>query len=193
VGLLWGAKTAQSPVRLAGHLHHTSAIGDLVASVYAAGRAEYRTGSDDPSPGVPSITAVLPRLKFDRFDQVIEVNQDKGWVMAQGRCRLEALRGLLSSFGLALEPVRTGPFEGHKPNADQSSISRSDERAGGPRTVGAGVIAGEVEAVWVDVLTKDGQLSRCAPGELPADALIVAAGLRLATRAARDPGEKPRS
>jgi hypothetical protein len=170
-------------VRLAGHLYHTSAIGELVTSLYAAGQAQYRSGVGDPSPGVASITAVVPRLKLKNLDQVVEVNTAENWVMAQGRCRLSALRAYLIAQGLALAPGRLGGNPDKRPNSSPAQGGEAENgRAGigAVGTVGAGVIGGEVEAVWVDMLTQSGLVTRHAQAELPPDALIVAAALRLA-------------
>jgi hypothetical protein len=151
---------------LAGHWRHTSAVGDLVTSLYAAGRPEYRSGRDDPAPGVPSITAVMDRLALGGLDQVVELRPSEGWVLAQGRCRLDGLRAFLAERGLALAPgVRLADDPGRA-------------RRRGCGTVGAGVIGGVVDACWADVLTKDGRLGRHAAA-LPPDALVVAAALRL--------------
>jgi hypothetical protein len=49
-------------------------------------------------------------------------------------------------------------------------------------TVGAAVIGRTVGAESVDVLTKDGQISRHQPDQLPGDALVIAAELRLVPR-----------
>ncbi|MDR1187118.1 MAG: hypothetical protein LBK95_06655 [Bifidobacteriaceae bacterium] len=165
--LTWGAKSA-APVRLAGHQHHASALGELVTSLYAAGRPEYRDGPDDPAPGVPSITAVMEQLKLKNLDQVVEVRAAEGWAIAQGRCRLDSVLAFLAAQGLALAPGTRGPER------------RSPKPA--PLTAGAAVINGKVSAVWVDALAKDGLLTRRDQADLPPDALVVAAALRVRLR-----------
>ncbi|MDR2567642.1 MAG: hypothetical protein LBC97_16635 [Bifidobacteriaceae bacterium] len=156
-------------MRLTGHWRHTSAVGDLVTSLYAAGRPEYRSGPDDPAPGVPSITAVMPRLAVKGLDQVVQVNRAEGWVLAQGRCRLDGLRSFLAGQGLALAAV------------DPAVGAPGRARGRGCETAGAGVIGGVVSAVWADVLTKSGELARHSPDALPPDGFVVAVALRLAS------------
>jgi FAD/FMN-containing dehydrogenase len=134
----------------------------LVTSLYAAGRPEYRKGPSDPSPGVPSITAVMPRLNLRRLDQVVEVDPSGEWVIAQARCRLDGLALLLARRELALA---LGPA----PSTGAGGT--------GGRTAGAAVIAGRVAALWVDVLTTSGEVTRHAQDALPPDALVVAAAL----------------
>jgi hypothetical protein len=116
-----------------------------VTSLYAAGRAEYRSSPEDPSPGVPSITAVRPQLNTNRLDQVVEIDPDHSWVVVQSRCSLAALTAFLSEHGLVLEA-----------GSNQTRV---------PPTVGAAVIAGTVQAVWVDLLAKDGRITRATPSQ----------------------------
>jgi FAD/FMN-containing dehydrogenase len=176
------------PVRLAGHWHHTAAIGRLVTSLYAAGRPEYRSGPADPSPGVASITAVLERLRLKGLDQVVEVKAADGWVMAEGRCRLDGLRVFLARRGLALVPGPR-PAEAAGGGAGGGSGGWGRGRRG-RLTVGAGVIGGQLDAMWVDVLTKSGQLTREAPAELPPDGLVVAAALAVRPAPDRAAGDR---
>jgi FAD/FMN-containing dehydrogenase len=142
----------------------------LVASLYAAGRPEYRAGPADPAPGVASVTAVMPRLALKGLDQVVEVNRDERWVLAQGRCGLDGLEVFLARRGLALASAPAGPLDAGRRRAERR----------GRRTVGAAVIAAAVGVVWADVLTKDGEVTRHGAGALPPDGLVVGAALRLA-------------
>jgi FAD/FMN-containing dehydrogenase len=189
-------------------------VGDLVTSLYAAGRPEYRAGPADPAPGVASITAVMPRLDLRRLDQVVEVAADNSFVVAQGRCRLAGLAAFLSDRELTLaSPPGPNPKAGTGavPAAEAATLraSRDDltslasaaassvtlelaaagqvasrgapaeaePPAGGPKSVGAAVIAHWVVVLWVDVLTRSGQITRHLAGSLPPDALVVAAAL----------------
>ncbi|MDR0626041.1 MAG: hypothetical protein LBG11_02065 [Bifidobacteriaceae bacterium] len=178
-----------------------------MTSLYAAGRAEYRVGPDDPSPGVASITAVMDRLNLAHLDQVIALSPADGLVTAQGRCRLSSLQTFLAEQNLALAvPVKV---DARKDTEGASAIWGGTKRSSGisrdgrdhgtaPRmkwarrgedggdgarmTVGAAVIGRTVGAESVDVLTKDGQISRHQPDQLPGDALVIAAELRLVPR-----------
>jgi hypothetical protein len=183
---LFGRAGHREAARLVGHLYHTAAVGQLVTSLYGAGRAEYRSGPDDPSPGVPSIRAVLAQLDRRRLDQVVEVDVEGRWVFAQGRCRLVPLVRFLAERDLTLvggaHPVRRAIW------------------AGG--TVGAGVIGQWVVAEAVDCLVRGGWVERvwAKPGstddrrsepqggvvDLPGDALVVAAVLATRHRATDD-------
>ncbi|MDR1393517.1 MAG: FAD-dependent oxidoreductase [Bifidobacteriaceae bacterium] len=185
-----------------GRFHHTDGIGRLVDSLYAAGRAEYRDGPDDPAPGVPSITAVIPQLDLRSLDQVVELDEDNHWVVVQGRCRLDRLNLFLAGQNLVLadrlavgQPVPqtpgplpesgTGRSGGASPTSQTAQTIPSGRtppvpppaRTGRakPVTVGAGVIAGTVTAVWVDLLVRSGRLVRRGQTELPPDGLIIAA------------------
>jgi hypothetical protein len=138
-----------------------------MTSLWAAGRPEYRNSPEDPAPGVPSITAVMEQLNLKRFDQVIEVNAADGWVAAQGRCRWDSLRTFLAERDLVLAP---GSSAGQPPDATAEASAL---------TVGAVIAGRQARPLWVDVLTKDGILTRHEGTDLPPDALIVAAALRL--------------
>ncbi|MDR2348822.1 MAG: hypothetical protein LBD90_09490 [Bifidobacteriaceae bacterium] len=167
--LLFAASRSRAGrARVAGHMHHTAAVGDLVTSLYAAGCAACRAGPDDPAPGVPSIRAVMPKLNLRRLGQVVEIDPDGAWVIAQARCRLSAIALLLADQGLALAP---GPGPGG-PTRD-----RPARPARPARTAGAAVICGLAEALWVDVLTASGEITRHRQDALPPDALVVAAAL----------------
>jgi hypothetical protein len=152
-------------VRLAGHFYHTTALGELVASLYEAGRPEYRAGAKDPAPGVASITAVRPQLKVTRLDQVVEVS-GAGLVWVQSRCPMAGLVSFLAGHGLRL----VGP-------GGQTPIPAGFDATW---TAGRAVIDGLVSAAWVDVLTKDGQITKHPQEALPRDALIVLAALEVA-------------
>jgi hypothetical protein len=147
---------------LAGHWYHTAAIGDLITSLYAAGREEFRDGPDDPAPGVASITAVVPALDMRRLDQAIEVNQSEQTVLVQGRCRLQPLRVFLETQGLAFAPPR-------------SAVTELAE----PQSVGQAVIRRQLAARWVEVLTAQGTITRHAQDQLPPDALVVLVALEV--------------
>jgi hypothetical protein len=164
-------------VRIAGWLYHTSGIGDLMTSLYAAGRAEYRSCPNDPSPGVPSLTAVMPQLNLGRLDQVVSIDAANDYLIAQARCRLDGIVTLLRSRGLALAaPSRLADT---KTIVGAGAYPHSVSGRKCPLTVGSAVIAGTVAAEWADALTKDGMIRRYAPAKLPPDALILAAALLL--------------
>jgi hypothetical protein len=172
-----GNRNSPPPVRLAGHLHHTAALGQLMTSLYAAGRASYRYGEDDPAPGVPSMTAVMEQLNLKNLDQVVEINPGEHWVMVQGRCRLDRLRDFLAAEGMLLETgeARRQAGTGRPGQSTPKATPRTGKES---LTVGAAVITGQVNAIWADLLAKDGKLQRRSQNELPPDALIVAAALR---------------
>jgi hypothetical protein len=145
-------------------MRHRTAVGKLVTSLYAAGRVEFRAGPDDPAPGVPSVTATVPKLDLKGLDQVVEVDPAGRWVVAQGRCRIDALTVFLAGRGLTLVASPAG--------ARSPGGQRTREL-----TVGAAVIAGSTRSDWVDVLTRSGEITRRPPDGLPPDALVVAAEL----------------
>jgi hypothetical protein len=148
----------------------------------------------------------MPLLNTRRLDQVIEVDSAGGWVAVQSRCRLDALRLFLAGRGLALA---AGPEMENPANVGALGagfVEAGDQRAGGLGatretasavgeplreraagvgagpfgTAGAAVIAGEARAIWADLLTRSGQITRHAPGEFPPDAFAVAVALATA-------------
>jgi hypothetical protein len=153
---------------VAGHHHHTAAIGDLVNSLYAAGRPEYRGGPTDPSPGVPSLTAVADRLDTRALNRVVTVSGDtpQPTVTVETKCTWRHLAAVLQPKGWQVP--------------DGARLPQNS-------TVGAAIKQGQVQPTWVDVLTADGSITRHEAVDggtltLPPDALIVAAALPL-TRA----------
>jgi len=145
---------------LGGFHQHTAALGDLLTSLYRAGSAAARSGPDDPSPGITSMRAVMERLDTSGLTNVISVDQDHGHVLCQARCSVVKLAKVVQDLG----------WWPHLPPARLET------------TVGAAVLSGSIPAdrvCWLEVLTTQGQITRCQPSQLPPDSLVLAVCLSL--------------
>lgn len=145
---------------LGGFHQHTSAIGELVSSLYAAGSADLLDGPDDPRPGVPSIRAVMGQLKTKGLNHVVSLDVDQASAICQSKCLVTTLVEVASQMGLV-------------PQLPELPTNC---------TVGAAVLRQQIppELVnWVDVLTTSGLISRHQVSQLPPDALLLAVSLQL--------------
>ncbi|MCL2804234.1 MAG: FAD-dependent oxidoreductase [Micrococcales bacterium] len=148
--------------QLGGYHQHTAAIGDLMASLWAAGQVELRHGSDDPQPGVESISSVMAQLDTAGLTNVVSLDAAGRHITVQSKCPLGAAEAQAKSEGLGL-PV------------DWTKTSKSI-------TAGAALLRGLIQAEsvsWVDVVTRSGQLTRHQANQLPPDALLLALRIQL--------------
>ncbi|MCL1898105.1 MAG: hypothetical protein FWG16_04715 [Micrococcales bacterium] len=145
---------------LGGFHQHTSAVGELVTSLYTAGSAAFRSGPDDPSPGVESMHGVMGRLDTKGLTHVISLDAAQGLAVCQSKCPLARLAKVAQEHSVACD-LPTGR---------------------GSVTVGSAILRGLIPADrvdWVEVLTTSGLISRHEPGAWPSDAFIVAASIHL--------------
>jgi len=145
---------------LGGFHQHTAAIGSLLTSLYRVGSASGRSGSDDPSPGITSIRAVMEQLDTSGLTNVISLDRDHGQVLCQTKCSLENLAQVVHDHG----------WWPHLPASHLDT------------TVGAAVLSGLIpvdRVSWVEVLTSQGQITRCQPDRLPPDSLVLTVCLKL--------------
>ncbi|MDR1152965.1 MAG: FAD-binding protein, partial [Bifidobacteriaceae bacterium] len=167
---------------------HTSAIGELVTSVYAAGSSTVRTGDpNDPSPGVPSIPAVMDQLSIKSLGGVVSIDAEARTALLQGCCPLARAVETLVPRGLmpATTPAPAARTLG-------GAITRT---CAGPSSFATGTFAASVREL--ELLEPSGeialarrggprgeQFARIVDDDGPTDAFIVAA--RVALRPAQD-------
>jgi FAD/FMN-containing dehydrogenase len=89
---------------------HASAIGELVASLYAAGSAVgsaagsaagRRADPADPGPGIADFASVLPRLDASLLTGVVSVDWPGRTALVQGGCTMARLAAVTAARGLA--------------------------------------------------------------------------------------------
>ena len=149
------------PNTLLGGFHqHTSAIGELLTSLYAVGSARRLSAPDDPGSGVSSMRAVIDRLNTSGLTHVISLDAHLGQVLCQSKCRVATLANVVASHGLWLDLPPT--------------LFKT--------TVGAAALRGQIppnRVEWVEVLTTNGLITRHQIGQLPPDALVLVVCLTL--------------
>ena len=145
---------------LGGFHQHTTAVGELLTSMYRIGSPDARNGPDDPSPGIDSMRTVTEQLDTSGFTHVISLDQNQGLVLCQSKCRLITLAKVLRDHSLRLD----------LPPALLKT------------TAGAAVLRGQIPAdrvEWVEVLSAQGRITRHQLGQLPPDSFLLALCLRL--------------
>jgi hypothetical protein len=144
----------------------------------------------------------MPRLRLERLNRVVSIEEDPAAVLVQSRCSLSGLTEILEQRGWALagtgkqapggqEQERTMPNSRTRRRTMPSSLAwghragdaqANHARTTGALTVGAALLRGlltEQPGDWADVLHTNGRVERYGLDHLPPDALLVLLRLSL--------------